>query len=320
LKFELDSVVYCEAGIYFSNAWSDDFDDNDSPFLPGFDPRTYLASYTADNVRVSINAWGSYTTPSRIKLYVAATTSGSHTLSLEDFTNIDTSLYNINLIDNLQKDSVDLVKYSTYTFNIQASDTAAYSNRFVLAVELKPLPAYQLANFDGQKVTTGVQVDWKAVNAGNYTGFTLQKLNTTNGYDSLYSVQSDSTTNYSYVDQHPVIGNNVYRLKQSTITGTVTYSTPITVGYGTVTPSTSISVYPNPSKSLINVSLTTSSTSSPVYTADIYNMSGSLVAHQSVSSGKFTQDISSYKYGVYFIQLKDTNGYLVGQTKFVKAN
>jgi hypothetical protein len=321
LKFEQDSVVYCETGIYFSNGWSDNYDNNDSYFLEGFDPRTSLASYTADGVLVSINAWSSYTTgPCRIKLYVAGKVNGTHTLSLEDFVNIDTSLYNINLVDNQQKDSVNMAQFGTYTFNVVASDTAAYNNRFVLAIELKPLPVYQLANFEGKKVPEGVQIAWKAINAGNYTGFTLQKLNSTNGYDSLYSVQSDSATNYSYIDQHPVIGNNIYRLKQNGFTGQITYSSPITIGYGTATPATALNVYPNPSTSVINVKLASNTTSGATYVADIYNMSGSLVAHQSVNSSTFTQDISSYKFGAYFIQLKDANGLVVGQSKFVKSD
>ena len=321
LKFELDSVVYDEIGIYYSNAWSDNYDENDSFDLDGLDPQVYLSSFTADGVRVSINAWSSYTIPARIRLYVRANNSGNYTLSLEDFTNIDTSLYAINLIDNQQKDSVNMAQFSTYKFSItNAADTTQWDNRFVLSIETKPLPPYQLANFEGQKVPTGVQVAWKAINAGNYTGFTLQKLNATNGYDSLYSIQSDSAVDYSYIDQHPIIGNNVYRLQQNGVTGQITYSAPITIGYGTVSPTTSLSVYPNPSKSIINVSLSSSTTSNVSYVADIYNMSGALVMHQSVNSGKFTQDISSYKYGVYFIQLKDLNGYLVGQTKFIKSN
>ncbi len=321
LKFAQDSVVYCETGIYFSTGWVNDFDNNDSYYLEGFDPRTQLASYTADNVRVSINAWSSFTTgPARIKLFVAGKVNGTHILNLEDFVNIDTALYNITLVDNQQKDSVNLAKYPTYTFNVVASDTAAYNNRFVLAVELKSLPPYQLANFEGQKVSSGVQVVWKAINAGNYTSFTLQKLNATNGYDSLYSVQSDSSTTYTFIDQHPVIGNNIYRLKQNGLTGQITYSAPITIGYGTTTAATALNVYPNPSKSIINVKLASNTTSGANYTADIYNMSGSLVAHQSVSSGTFTKDISSYKFGAYFIQLKDANGMVVGQSKFVKAD
>jgi len=325
LKFAMDSTVYDEIGIYYSSAWSDKYDDNDSYDLDGFNPKVYLSSFTSDGVRVSINAWSNYTTtPARVKLYVRAVASGSYTISIEDFVNIDTSVYSINLVDNEQKDSIDMAKFNSYTFNLNVADTAAFDQRFVLAVEpkdVKPIPSYQLSLFDGSKASQGVQLNWQTLNAGiNKMHFTLQKLNTTNGYDSLDNVQSDSANNYSYIDQHPIIGNNVYRLKQTPVSGLTSYSSPITIGYGTTTATTAMNVYPNPSKSFINVKLASNTTVGATYTAEIYNMSGSLVTHQSVTNGTFTQDISAYKFGVYFIQLKDNNGYLVGQSKFVKAD
>jgi len=319
LKLEEDSVIYDEVGIYFSNAWSDKYDNNDSFDLDGLNPQVYLSSFTSDSVRTSINALSSYTSGKRVKLYVKAVADGSYTLSMEDFTNIDTSLYNVYLVDNLQKDSVNMVTTKSYTFSLVAADTSAFSSRFVLAVELKNLPAYQLANFSGQKVTTGVQLNWKAYNTGNYTGFVLQKLGTGNNYNALYTTQSDSAVNYSYVDQHPVLGSNVYRLQQSDITGKITYSAPVTIGYNSTSPNSVLNVYPNPATTIINVSLTSSSTNAS-YTADIYNSSGSIVGHQTVNSNTFTHDVSNYKLGVYIIQLKDNTGNLLGISKFVKVN
>jgi hypothetical protein len=319
LKLQKDSVAYDECGIYFSNAWSDKYDQNDSFDLDGLDPQVYLSSFTSDSVRTSINALSTYTTGKRVKLYVRAVADGSYTLSLEDFLNIDTSLYNVYLIDNMQKDSLNLINTKTYTFSLAAADTSAFNNRFVLAVELKNLPAYQLLTFSGQKVSTGVQLNWKASNAGNYTGFVLQKLDASNNYNSLYTIQSDSAANYNYVDQHPVLGSNVYRLQQSDITGKITYSAPVTIGYNSASPNTAINVYPNPATTTVNVSLA-SSTINTTYSADIYNASGTIVGHQSVNSGKFTQDVSNYKLGVYIIQLKDNNGNILGTAKFVKVN
>jgi len=319
LKLEEDSVIYDEIGIYFSNAWSDKFDNNDSFDLDGLNPQVYLSSFTSDSVRTSINALSSYTSGKRVKLYVRAVADGSYTLSIEDFAHIDTSLYNVYLVDNLQNDSVNMVTTKSYTFGLVAADTSAFSNRFVIAVELKTLPPYQLANFSGQKVTTGVQLNWKAYNTGSYTGFVLQKLGADNNYSALYTTQSDSAVNYSYVDQHPVLGNNVYRLQQSDITGKITYSAPVTIGYNSTSPNSVLNVYPNPATTIVNVSLT-SSTTDATYTADIYNASGSIVGHQAVTGGKFTQDVSAYKLGVYIIQLKDNNGNLLGTSKFVKVN
>jgi hypothetical protein len=38
-----------------------------------------------------------------------------------------------------------------------------------------------------------------------------------------------------------------------------------------------------------------------------------------VSSNSFTHDISSYQLGVYIIELKNSNGVIVGESKFVKV-
>ena len=320
LKLVQDSVSYDEIGIYFSNAWSDKYDTNDSYDLDGLNTHVYLSSFTSDSVRVSINALSSYTNGKRVKLYVRAVADGSYTLSMEDFINIDTGLYSVYLVDNQQKDSVNLVSTPKYTFSLVAADTSAYSDRFVLAVGLKSLPAYQLLTFSGQKVTTGVQLNWKANNTGNYTGFVLQKLDAANTYNSLYTIQSDSTTNYSYVDQHPVLGSNIYRLQQSDITGKITYSAPVTIGYNSTSPNGALTVYPNPAKTIINVSLSSGSTSGVTYTADIYNSSGGVVGHQQMNSNTFTQDVSAYQLGIYVIQMKDNSGNLLGVSKFVKVD
>ncbi len=319
LKLEKDSVAFDECGIYFSNSWSDKYDQNDSFDLDGLSPQVYLSSFSSDSMRTSVNALSTYATGKRVKLYVRAVSDGSYKLSMEDFSNIDTSLYNVYLVDNLQNDSLNLISSKTYTFSLTAADTSAFSNRFVLAVELKNLPAYQLLTFSGQKVSTGVQLNWKAINTGNYTGFVLQKLDASSNYNSLYAIQSDSAANYSYIDQHPVLGSNVYRLQQSDITGKITYSEPVTIGYNSTSPGGVITVYPNPATTTVTVNLA-SSTMNTTYSADIFNASGTIVGHQSVNGGKFTQDVSNYKLGAYIIQLKDNNGNVLGTSKFVKVN
>ena len=66
------------------------------------------------------------------------------------------------LIDNRQKDSLDIARSTAYGFNISNADTTTYgANRFVLDIRLKPLPLYKLLSFLGQKVTHGVQLNWQ---------------------------------------------------------------------------------------------------------------------------------------------------------------
>jgi hypothetical protein len=321
LKFVVDSADYDGIGVYFNKKWSDKFDSNDSYDLDGQAGKVYLSSYTSDDVRTSINAMGDYAIPGgkRVKLYVKAAAAGIYQLQMADIINFKSANYSVFLLDKMLKDSLDLTLYKSYNFNYTPG-TANDSTRFVLAIEHKPVPYYALLTFAGQKITQGVQLDWTVKNEFNTTKFVVQKLGANGAYAFLDSLSSDSSSLYSYVDQHPSLGNNTYRLQQTNSLGVITYSAPVTIGYNSSAPNGGLVIYPNPAKSSITVTLTTSSTASQVATADIYNTSGKLIEHKAVSSNSFTHDVSAYQLGVYIIELKNNNGILVGKSKFVKVN
>jgi hypothetical protein len=323
LQLSQNQYNYIQTGIYFYTNASDKYVFNeDAAQIDGPSPGVFLSSYSSDNKLLCINTMSDYAKGKRIRLYVNATWSGTDTLSLADIFGMDTVSYNLYLIDNQKHDSVDIVHQRAYTFNINLADTNSFgANRFVLSIEHKPVEPYKLSAFTGQKVSSGVKIDWSAVNAGNYTGYTLQRLNNAGGFDSLYSIQSDpNTTAYSFIDTHPQMGNNVYRLEQNGITGAITYSAAITVSYSSISPNGAINVYPNPAQNSMTVSLASNTINSPTYVADTYDLSGNRVSHQTVSAALWTNDISKYKSGLYFIQVKDTNGNVVGQSKFMKSN
>jgi hypothetical protein len=320
LQISKDSLTYEQTGIYFARKWSDKFSQlEDAIDIGGPAPKLSVSSYSADGVKVIINQMGDFLRGKRIKLFVKGMTDGLYTLSLADIQNIDTSLFHVLLIDNRQKDSIDIVRKGGYGFTITNADTTTYgANRFVLAIRLKPLPLYKLLTFLGQKVSRGVQLNWQVANAGNYTGFNLQKLNATGSYDSLYSIQSDSAANYTFIDQHPIIGNNTYRLAQNYIMGNITYSSPVTIGYNSSSPEGTLMLYPNPAGAQINVNMASATVNTTGYTADIYSSSGKLMKHETVIGISWTDDVSSYSKGVYIMSVKDTNGNVIGLAKFSK--
>ena len=318
LQLNQDSLTHTQTGIYFSSSWSDKY----VPQEDGIDEdgaSVYLSSYSSDNQRLSINQLGDYSTSRKVvKLYVSAASYGAFKLSLADIKNIDT-LYNVYLRDHLLNDSVNLrTATAPYSFNITA-DTASYgSNRFDLVLEREALPPYQLLTFTGQKMTSSVQLNWVANGAGTYTGFVLEKEGADNSFNPIYTTQSNNSSKYSFVDNNPVIGNNIYRLAQNDINGNITYSSLITIGYNNVTSNGYFSVYPNPSKSIINVLINSTAASTANYTADIYNTSGMSMDHRILNTYSWTEDVSSYKEGVYIIVLKDTNGDVLAKSKFIK--
>jgi hypothetical protein len=258
----------------------------------------------------------------RIKLYVKAVADGNYNLKMTDIANIDTSLFNIYLVDNMNRDSLDIVRYKTYVFTITNADTNSYgANRFVLDIDRKTLPPYQLVSFGSQKVSDGVQLTWKTTNEGDYTGFGIQKLDASKQYVPLYNVQGNGDGLYTYIDHYPVTGTNTYRLQQIDIDSTVSYSKSLNVLYNvSVTNSNLLSIYPNPARELITINFnSTTSATTDSYVSNIYNSAGELVMQQTANSNTWTQDVSSLKPGAYIIQIKTSNGNLIGNTKFVRV-
>jgi len=324
LMLKQDSTNYTFCGIYFNKNWSDAYDNKTDAFdLGGLGAKVLLSSYTSDNVRTGINSLGDYSKGKKIKLYVMATTDGIYHLTLNDIANIDTTNFNVYLIDNANNDSLDMVHYKTYNFNLTAADTAAFHNRFVLVIERKAMPLYSLVTFAGQKANTAIQLNWKTSGEGNYTGFGLEKLGANGQYTLIDSAQSNGTGLYSYNDQNTVTGSNIYRLAQNDINGKVTFAGPININYNAISASGTFTIYPNPSKDIINVAVNSSTTGNAViqtYLANIYSLGGTLMDARQLNTNNFTQDITSYKPGVYILELKTTAGDIIGKAKFVKTN
>ncbi|WP_428327329.1 T9SS type A sorting domain-containing protein [Mucilaginibacter sp.] len=320
LKLLQDSVTYDECGVYFRSDWSDNFDLNDAYDLDGASPKVYLSTYTADGVRTAINKMGDFTKGKRARIYVKGSIDGNFNLQLEDIQNIDTSMYSVFIIDHLNKDSLDVTRYKTYVFTVIRADTATYGGyRLELAIERKPLPPYELALFTGKKVSDGVLLTWKTYNEGNFTGFTIEKQDGSLQYLPLYTIQSNGSGTYSYTDHNPVAGANIYRLKQNNIDGLISYSALLTVQYGGLASGGVMSVYPNPAHEIITVNLNAAApTGSGAFMENIYNSMGLLVLQKSVSSSKWSENVGAFKPGAYVIEVKNTNGDSMGNTKFIK--
>lgn len=323
LQLTKDTANYTQTGIYFNASNTDAYKNGEDAIdLDGTAPQVYLSSYSTDGIRLAINEQSNYTRGKRIKVYAKATSSGLYHISLYDIFNIDTVNYNVFLVDNFQKDSLDMVHYKSYAFNINTADTTTFgANRFVLVVERKPVPPYQLVTFTGEKASEGVLLNWVTYNEGNFTGFVLQKL-IKGKYISLDSLQSTAVSKYSYTDINPITGSNTYRLKQNDFYGNITYSAPVTIIYGVTPGSGDFVIYPNPSRAMItiNTGTLTPANTTPNYVYTIYNTSGLLVGQKTANSVTWTEDLSNYKAGMYIIVLKDSNGKLIGKSKFIKTN
>lgn len=321
LMLKKDSTNYHETGIYFAKSYSDKLDNIDAPDLDGISIKTYLSSYTADGTRVAINGMGSYTSGKSVKLYVRGTIDGTYSLNLTDILNIDQTISTVNLIDNYKKDTVNLIQAKSYSFDILNADTNSYgSNRFILSVQRKPLAPYQLVAFTASKVNSNIAVTWQTNNEGNYTGFGLQKLDVaSNKFITIDSLQSSGKGNYVFNDPSAITGDNTYRLAQNNIDGIVSYSNPITIKYGLLSVPKALSIFPNPVKdnALLDFSGLVANQNGN-FEINIYNTLGVLLLQRTSTTNFLSTDLSSLKPGIYVVQVKSSNGNVLGKSTFIK--
>ncbi|MBS1504803.1 MAG: T9SS type A sorting domain-containing protein, partial [Bacteroidetes bacterium] len=250
-----------------------------------------------------------------------------YTLGLAELKAIP-QLFELWLMDSYKKDSVELRHSGSYSFSVAKSDTSSFgTNRFSLVIRQDPTLAYRLLSFSAAKQATAtpkVETVWIAQNEENYTNFTIER-STDSGktFDVLGGVASSGQGTYSFTDSSPVIGQNLYRLKQEDINGIITYSNIVPVEYSKLSGNllkNMVSIYPNPAKSGITLNIDQSSNlSANGYTVEITNSLGFVVKHASGAQSGWQANVSDLSPGTYIVNVYNgTNHILAGSAKFVR--
>jgi hypothetical protein len=182
-----------------------------------------------------------------------------------------------------------------------------------------------LLSFEGKKIKGGDQVVWTTENEEDYTNFTVERsIDGGRTFSVLGGFLSSTQGTYSYLDQAPVNGANQYRLQIVDINGTISYSNIVTIMYANTGDQVAVSglmVYPNPTASMINLSIASSqgTTTTPAYNIEIVNNLGLIITSTRSSSPLWQSDVSALIPGTYFIRVIDTsNNTVVGKSTFVK--
>ena len=350
LKLMIDTLNYDDIALVFNSAASTRYNNNeDAMYIRGGTAPEGLSSFSDDSTKLAIN---SLPLPGLrqqvIRLSVDANYTGTYTFQKIQLDEIP-KLYDIWLMDNLKKDSLDIRNNPTYVFDVDATDTTTFGdNRFQLIIRQNPALMVHLLNFNATKATSGSQVIWTTENEQNYTNFTLER--STDGgatFRVLEGVAASALGTYSFLDQNPVIGADSYRLKIVDLNGTVTYSNIVTLMYANTnghycqqhsgyTPTcgqaalltwqsiktTTVQFRGRPLCKLIRLnpglSLTTGTTAA--YDIKIINMKGAIVKTASTTEPSWQQGVSDLSPGTYVINVinKTNNNSVVGTGTFVK--
>jgi hypothetical protein len=326
LQMALDTFYKEDVVIRFNDHAKTSFDFNaDALYLKGFS-KVSLSSSSSDHVALAINQQPlPKQTATRVGLNVSASANGTYHMSLKDIAGLP-KLYDVWLMDNYRKDSVDMRVNTQYAFDIITTDTASFgAHRFVLVVRQNQAYVYKLIDFTAKKASAARQVDvvWNTQNEGNYTNFTVER-STDNGatYQVLGGVTAADQGTYSFHDKSPVTGTNLYRLKQEDLNNTISYSKIVTIQYANTDNnlvSHNINVYPNPVNSTINLAIASQSADAATYNIRFMNSTGLIVKEVISSQTSWQGNISSLQPGTYIVRVTNNrNQSFVGENKFVK--
>ncbi|MCS7084909.1 MAG: hypothetical protein RMM53_03725, partial [Bacteroidia bacterium] len=116
-----------------------------------------------------------------------------------------------------------------------------------------PLPA-EGWTFEAQKIARGVQLFWQTTRESGVQRYEVERFDGLNDFATLATLHaagfSDRANEYVFVDEHPLRGENRYRIRAVDFDGAVSFSE---VRSAVWSENPTITVYPNPARDRIRV-------------------------------------------------------------------
>ncbi|MDB5032561.1 putative Ig domain-containing protein [Mucilaginibacter sp.] len=321
LQLTKDAINKDEAVIVFNNAATTAYSQRDDALYLKGSGLVSLSAMSSNKLALAL-----YQTPlpkqsQTIPLNISVTATGTYQLNLTEAKNIP-AIYDVWLMDAYKKDSLDIKHNPNYSFMVTADTSTTGSHRFSLVIRQNLANAVHLLSFNATKGTTDVKINWSAENEGNYTTFVLERsINNGSTFTVLDSLTSAGLGTYNDLDPHPVTGQNLYRLKMVDINGNITYSTNVVITFTQPNAPvvSNINVYPNPTKSVINLAIKQGDSASAPYKISISNNTGIVVKTGTSGQPEWHTDVSTLLPGTYFIEVVNTKtNSLTGRSAFIK--
>lgn len=179
LSFKLikDSINTDNVVLAFNNHTDNKFSEaDDAEDMNGNGALVSLSLISSDNIIASIKQ---IKLPQKqqqiIKLLADAKSSGNYQVQMLQ-RSILPPAYDVWLMDNFTKDSLDIKHNSTYIFNINKSDTNTFGrNRFKIIVRENPALTLHPLSISAIKTELGAQITWRTENEADNYLFNVQK-------------------------------------------------------------------------------------------------------------------------------------------------
>jgi len=204
--------------------------------------------------------------------------------------------------------ATNLTQTTAYRTEIQSGTcNAALSNEATITVS--STLAIRNSSIKATIVTNGIAVQWTAYEQENTERFEVEKsvdgLHFTPVYAVLPTDVNNTDVTYHWLDENPVQGVNIYRIKEVSNSGSVTYSSTVRILYTKAI--SGILVFPNPVRSR-NFQIQHTGVSAGDYRIRLTNNLGQVIYQKVVThlGGTFTYPVQLPQQtnpGVYSIEL-----------------
>ena len=173
-----------------------------------------------------------------------------------------------------------------------------YNNRIRLIsggfVGCTSLPLH-LLSFTGKNKNQHNVLEWQVSGGTDNRNFEIERSNDSRGFVLIGTVNAMSAISYSFIDASPADGVNYYRLKQTGINNSISYSDVITIINRPLN-NLSIDIFPNPAKEQFRLT-----GSMIIKEIRIFNTNGQVIYHAKANTKTVLLHIDQG--GVFFIQL-----------------
>lgn len=180
------------------------------------------------------------------------------------------------------------------------------------AVTSVPLPIVLegfSADLNSDKTIT---LDWNTAMEVNSKHIAIERSADGENWNEIGTVQAKGnsaiTTAYSFIDEHPLSGNNFYRLQLVDIDNSFTYSVVTVIRTSTIG---AITFFPNPARDYVNVSLGSALQNGETVSVRLVSLGGQVMQIQNATAGAGTVvsfRVSNYAAGVYILLVAGQDG------------
>ncbi len=180
--------------------------------------------------------------------------------------------------------------------------TPGFSN-FFISSGTTPLPV-KLLSFTGKKVGASHILTWETAEERNFSHFELQRSADGRQFSKLATLPGNKKGNYSFIDERPLNGMNLYRLNMADADGKVVLSDVVTL-IRTQAGQMAVVVSPNPVQQQLQVLLDGHADGKPEL--QLMDITGRVLQTVTVTGAQATIDMSRLATGSYLLRYADNS-------------